>query len=51
MKQFRSLNRAIRRGHIKAQVNPLTGFLELYGKTSTSKKHTVYITSFEIGGK
>lgn len=50
MKQFRSLNRAIRRGHVKVQENKLTGFLELYRKTSTSNKHTVYITSFKIGG-
>lgn len=50
MKQFKSLNRAIRRGHIKVKENKLTGFLELYRKTSTSNKYTIFITSFKIGG-
>jgi len=50
MKQFRSLNRAIRRGHIKVQVNKVTGFLELYRRTTTSSKHKVFVTSFKIGG-
>lgn len=38
-----SLNRSIKRGNVKPKVNFLTGFVELYRRTSTSKKHTVFV--------
>lgn len=38
-----SLNRSIKRGNVKPKVNFLTGFVELFRRTSTSKEHTVFI--------
>lgn len=45
-KNYRSIGRAIKRGHVVGEVNKLTGFIELYRKTTTSKKHTVFVTQF-----
>lgn len=38
-----SLTRSIKRGHVKPIVNFLTNVVELYRRTSTSKKHTVFV--------
>lgn len=48
MKQFRSLYRAIRRGHIQGQINGLHNTIELFRKTATSNKHTVYLFSVDL---
>lgn len=46
-----SQRRAIKRGHIRVLYNHLTNFLELYRRTTTSKKHTVFIGQYDISGE
>lgn len=48
MKQFRSLTRAVKRGHVRGFLNGLTNTIELYRRTSTSRKHTVFITQISL---
>ena len=44
-----SLARQIKRGHVVGKINQLTGFLEFFRRTATSKKHTVFVGSFKLG--
>lgn len=46
---FKSLNRALKRGHAQVQINKVTGFYEIYRKTATSNKYTVFVTQFNFG--
>lgn len=48
MKQFRSLTRAVKRGHVRGFLNGLTNHIDMYRRTSRSKKHTVYLQSIDL---
>lgn len=51
MKQYRSVNRVMKRGHIKAKFNQQTNFLEFYRRTSNSKDHTVFVFQIDFNAK
>lgn len=46
--KYRSTARAIRRGHITTLFNHLTGHIEWYRRTTTSKKFDVFLGSVQI---
>lgn len=48
MKQFRSLTRAVKRGNVRGFLNGLTNTLELYRRTTTSRKYTVFISQISL---
>lgn len=45
-KNYRSIGRAIKRGHVAGGFNNLTGWIDIFRRTTNSKKHTVFVTSF-----
>lgn len=42
-----SLQRQIKRGHAIGKLNPMTGFIEIYRRTTTNKKHTIFTQSID----
>lgn len=48
MKQFRSLTRAVKRGHVRGFLNGLTNTIEMYRRVSTSRNHTVFISQINL---
>lgn len=42
-----SLARMLKRGNAVLKLDKLTGFLNVYRRTTTSKEHTVFVTSFK----
>ena len=47
-KKGQSINRQIKRGHVVGRINMLTGFYEMYRRTSNNKNHTVFIGQFDL---
>lgn len=46
-KNSRSIGRAIKRGHVVGEVNKVTGWIDIFRRTTNSKKHSVFVTSFD----
>lgn len=47
-KKGQSISRQIKRGNVVGHVNVLTGFYEMYRRTSNNKNHTVFIGQLDL---
>lgn len=47
-KKGQSINRQIKRGNVVGRFNMLTGFCEMYRRTSNSRRYTVFIGQLEL---
>lgn len=48
---FKSFGRAVRRGHISSKLNHMTGFIEFYRRTATSKMHSIFVGQVDVNGQ